>query len=361
MPFPRPTLPTLIGNTAQDIATRLRGADATVPTSFLGALARVLAGGLHGTYGNLAYLARQLMPDTAEKDHLERWSTIWGVPRKRANAAQFQVTATGIGPADIPPGTVLNRSDGAQFTTNIDVGIAAGSTSATVTVTALLAGSAGNTPAGAQLTFAAGIPGVQLQATVGGQVVAGNDDESDAALLTRLLFRIQNPPMGGCATDYVIWATAVPGVTRAWVYPLWLGLGTVGVAFVMDGRPNIFPLAADVAFVQAAINQVRPVTAAQVAVFAPTPQPINPSIHLNVANTPAIQAAVQAELADFVARVAQPGAAVGQPPQGTIYLSQLDDAIGNATGVVDYALISPTTTLVPAPGVMATLGTVAWV
>jgi uncharacterized phage protein gp47/JayE len=230
---------------------------------------------------------------------------------------------------------------------------------ATVTVTAAAAGSAGNTPAGSQLTFATGIQGVLTTVTVGAQMVAGNDDETDASLLSRLLFRIQNPPQGGCATDYVTWATNQPGVTRAWVYPLWQGPGTVGVTFVMDGRANIFPLPADVAALQAALNVLAPVTAT-VIVFAPTPTPINPLIHLNLADTPAIRAAATTELADFVTQVAQPGAVAGQPQQGTIILSQLDDAIGNAPGVVDFALISPAATLVMPPGAMATLGNVTF-
>jgi uncharacterized phage protein gp47/JayE len=327
-----------------------------LPVSVLGVLATVLGGAFKGQYGNLAWLARQIMPDTSESQYLERWAGIWGVSRKLANAAQFQVIANGTNGADIPAGTLIGRSDAAQFATNADIGIANGS--AALTVTALAAGSAGNTPAGSQLSFSSSVPNVQLTLTVGTQIVAGNDDETDPNLLSRLLFRIQNPPQGGCATDYVTWATNQPGVTRAWVYPRYLGLGTVGVAFVMDGRPNIFPLPADVAAVQAAIAALAPVTVATLALFSPVQQPINPVIHLHVADTPVIRAAVIAQLTDFVTQVAQPGAAIGQPQQGTIYLSQLEGAIGNSAGVVDYTLISPTQTQVMAPGVMAVLGQV---
>jgi len=359
MPYPRPTLPTLVGTSAQDIQTRVPGADALLPVSFLGVLPRVLGGGFHGQYGNIAYLAKQLMPDTAEADYLARWASIWGVQRKRAQAAQFQITISGAPGADIPAGTGLNRSDQAQFTTNADAGIATGTTSAVATVTAGVAGSAGNTPAGSQLSFGAGIQNVQTTATVGAQIVAGTDDETDASLLARLLFRIQNPPQGGAATDYVIWATDQPGVTRAWVYPLWLGAGTVGVTFVMDDRTVIFPQPADVTAIQAALDILRPVTA-KLIVFAPAQAPINPTIHLLGADTPAIRAAVSAELADYVARVALPGAMAGQPAQGSIYLTQLEEAIGSATGIVDYELIGPTANMVMVPGQMATLGTVTF-
>jgi uncharacterized phage protein gp47/JayE len=358
MPTNYPPLALLINQVQGAIQSRLPGSNPMLPVSLLGVLATVQGGSLQGQYGNLAYRAKQLMPDTADLDHLIRWASIWGLAQKLANQAQFQVTATGTPSTPIPPGTLLNRNDGATFTTNTDIDIGPNN-AATLTVTAVTAGSAGNTPAGSQLTFSTGIPGVLTTVTVGAQIVAGNDDETPAALLQRLLFRLQNPPQGGCPTDYVIWATDQPGVTRAWVYPLWQGPGTVGVSFVMDARANIFPLPADVAAVQAALNILAPVTAT-VIVFAPTQQPINPVIHLNIANTPAIQAAVITELGDFVTQAAQPGAVAGQPTQGTIYLSQLDDAIGNSPGVVDYTLLSPAATLVMPPGVMATLGNVTF-
>ena len=88
--------------------------------------------------------------------------------------------------------------------------------------------------------------------------------------------------------------------------------------------------------------------------------PINPTIHLVGADTAAIRAAVSAELADFVARVAAPGDLAGQPARGTIVLTQLEEAIGSATGIVDYVLVGPTANMVMTPGQMATLGAVTF-
>ena len=62
-----------------------------------------------------------------------------------------------------------------------------------------------------------------------GGVEAENDDD----LRARILQRIQNPPMGGAQADYVTWALAVPGVTRAWAAPE-QGIGTITVRFLMD-------------------------------------------------------------------------------------------------------------------------------
>ncbi len=58
--------------------------------------------------------------------------------------------------------------------------------------------------------------------------------ETDADYLTRLLNRIQQPPAGGNANDYVQWALAVTNVENAWCFPLAQGLGTVDVVIMAD-------------------------------------------------------------------------------------------------------------------------------
>ena len=78
----------------------------------------------------------------------------------------------------------------------------------------------------------------------------GTDEETDEELRARVLRRIRQPPMGGDAYDYVAWALAVPGVTRAWCSPLEMGIGTVTVRFMMDdlrADNDGFPIADDIA------------------------------------------------------------------------------------------------------------------
>ncbi len=58
--------------------------------------------------------------------------------------------------------------------------------------------------------------------------------EADADYLTRLLNRIQQPPAGGNANDYVQWALAVTNVEDAWCFPLAQGLGTVDVVITAN-------------------------------------------------------------------------------------------------------------------------------
>ena len=104
MPFNRPPLDLLIARSAASMQSRLPGTDAVLRRSLTGIVARMSAGTEHGLYGYLDWLARQLMPDTAEEEHLERWASIWGVSRKAAGHASGDVSITGTPGAVLPEG-----------------------------------------------------------------------------------------------------------------------------------------------------------------------------------------------------------------------------------------------------------------
>lgn len=349
MAFRRPTLPQLVDRAAADIASRLPGADASLRRSAVEVFARVLAAGQSGLYGYLDFLAKNLLPDTSIDEFLLRQASIWGIAQKAAAAATGNVVATGTNGTAIPLGSILQRSDGAQFSTNAAAVIAAGT--ATIAVTAVVAGASGNTVAATQLTFAAPIAGMNNLATVDNAGLgSGADIETIDSLRQRLLRRIQQPPQGGAGTDYVAWSLMQPGVTRAWLFPWAQGLGTVTLIFVMDGRANIIPLPADVTAVQAALNLLRPVTAG-VIVAAPIPVACDFNIHLNP-STAAIRSAVTAAITDLIAREAIPG--------GTIYKSHIDQAIANAVGEVDHLLVAPAADVVMAAGSISTPGAFTW-
>jgi len=164
------------------------------------------------------------------------------------------------------------------------------------------------------------------------------------------LKRIRQPPHGGAAADYELWALEVPGVTRVWVYPLQMGAGTVTVLFVCDGEADIIPTPAKVAEVQAYIDARCPVTA-EVFVAAPVADPLNMAAKLSP-NTAAVKAAVRAEVADLIVRDAKPG--------GTILISRLREAVSIAAGESDNAITSPTVDVTYATGHMAVPGTITF-
>lgn len=331
MAFARPTLQQLLDRIQADIESRLPGTDPRLRQSLLGIVARAHAGATHGLYGYLDWLSRQILPSTAEAEILEQHASWWGVARLAAAPAQGNVTVTGTDGSVIPAGTTLQRSDGAQYTTEAEATIASGS--ATAAVTAVDGGQDTNASAGQKLTLVAPIPGVQSSATVAaGGLVGGTDIETDDALRERLRQRVQNRPQGGALADYETWALEVEGVTRVFVMPNWNGLGTVGVYFMRDDDASPIPDAGEVAAVQAYIDERRPVTAA-VTVYAPTAVPVAMTISLNP-NTSAVQLAVTAELQELFRRQnVEDGAG-----SGTVLLTHIREAISRAAGENNHTI-----------------------
>ena len=346
MTFIRPTLSELIARDEADISARLAGADSRLRRSVLSVLARVHAGTADGLYGALSFYARQLMPDTAEAEYLDRWSSIWGVSRKAASSAAGAVQLTGVTGAIVPAATEMARVDGARFLTTTGVVLTADG--AAGQVEAVMPGAAGVTPAGAQLTFTSPVSGVAAIGTAAGGLAGGADEEGDAALLARLLSRIQVPPAGGTQKDFVAWALEVPGVTRAWAFPGWMGAGSVGVTFVCDDRDDIIPLQADLDEVAAHIEPLRPVIAKPV-IFAPTPLYVDILLRLTP-DTPAVRASALAEMQDLFMREATPG--------GTIYISRLREAVSLAAGEYDNRIFAPVADIVAPAGFFPMLGEV---
>jgi uncharacterized phage protein gp47/JayE len=202
------------------------------------------------------------------------------------------------------------------------------------------------------------IAGIDSDGTVAGSgLIGGTDAETDAALLVRLLARLQQPPTGGGPGDYVSWAKAVTGVTRAWQYPNRDGLGTVAVFFVRDGDytlkagdSGIIPSAGEVAAVQAYIDAVAPVTA-DVTVYPPTAVDLDMTINL-LPNTSTVQDAVEAEIAAYLVREAEPGV--------TLLISQMNEAVSIAPGETDHIITVPAANKTHTAAQLPVTGTYTW-
>lgn len=356
MPFLRPTLNELIDRVSTDIASRLPGVSAALlRRSLAGILARAEAGAVHSLYGYLEFIARQALPDTAEDEFLLRWSSIW-LPNGRKPATYANginaVQLTGIDGSVVPSGTLFVRTDGIQFVTLQDALL--GPAGALASVRAVEAGSAGNTLPGVQISLLQPVTGVRSEALVVSPGIGGGvDQERPEALRARVINRIQKPPQGGSKDDYETWALEVPGVTRAWVYPLQLGPGTVTVIVADDSSATApIPSPATVQAAQSYINDpVRKPVTAEVFVVAPSTLTVNVNVALSP-NTIATQAAVLAELRDLFLREAEPG--------GQILISKLREAASIATGVNDSSIVSPTGNIQAGVGQIPVLGTVSW-
>ena len=66
----------------------------------------------------------------------------------------------------------------------------------------------------------------------------GYDEETDAELLDRYLFKVRNPATSGNKNNYELWAREIEGVGGARCIPLWNGNGTVKVV-IIDANLNV--------------------------------------------------------------------------------------------------------------------------
>jgi uncharacterized phage protein gp47/JayE len=230
-------------------------------------------------------------------------------------------------------------------------------------VRALDGGSVSNREPGDILSFDALLTGVDTE-TVVVSVDGGADPETDDQLRARVLLRIQQPPMGGDAKDYVQWTLAVPGVTRAWSYPNEMGIGTVTVRFMMDdlrASNGGFPTAVDIEAVKEYIDSVRPVAIKDFFIVSPIAYAIDHTISNLAADTGATHAGAQDRLDAAFLTQAIPGS--------TWWREWSSNAIASAAGITafDVSLTLPGTSTdlphvdMPAPGYMPTLGNIFYV
>ena len=282
-------------------------------------MAYAQAGLAYGQYGHLKWIARQSVPFTATGLFLESWAALVGVTREPATAATGSVTFTNTTgtPVTVPSGTVLRRSDGAAYATAADCPVPGNGIAGTAVV-CTTAGSAYSLTPGTVLALAGAVFGIVSIATATPNV-PGTDPELDASLRSRMLLRWAEPPEGGSEADYLRWALAVPGVTRAWVLPLGMGAGTVvvytmwdeventptaphggfpqGTAGVASRESRDLPASGDLLAVANALYPERPTTALVYSV-APTPYPVAFAIHapagVPVALQPQVDAAIDA-------------------------------------------------------------------
>ena len=108
-------------------------------------------------------------------------------------------------------------------------------TSGTINVQAIVAGSSGNIPANQIVVMPVTINGItsvtNLAATEN-----GFDAESDLSLLKRYYEKLQSPSTSANSAQFKIWAKEVTGVGEAKVFPLWNGNNTVKIVIIDSNK-----------------------------------------------------------------------------------------------------------------------------
>ncbi len=348
MTWPLPTPDDLVARAAGEIERRWPDMDGRSSNTAAGVLSRTVAKTVYEAWLEQRRLAEELLPDTAS-DWLDRHVGLWGLSRLQATAATGPVLLTGTAGTVVPSGIALRGPAGARYTTTTGGTIGVGG-SLEVEVRADDAGTAGNADEGTVLDLVSPIAGLSPQiATVqADEVTGGRPAETDDALRVRLLARIRQPPRGGAATDYEVWARDAGGIGYVSVRPLGMGAGTVGVIVALDGPAEA--QAGDIARVEASIEASRPVTAS-VYVLAATLLPVPLTIALSP-DTVQVRGAVQTALELFFRTEAAIGVAIP--------LSRISEAISSAGGEYSHRIVSPTDAIEPAIAELPILGTITW-
>ena len=354
MAFNRPTLGSLISTAEAEINALVPNADSRMRFSILGIFARVWALLVDGLYSALVYLSRQLFVMTATRAFLTLIAESYGIFRLPITAAQGCFTLQGDSGTPVPVGTIFVRSDGIQYQTTAGV-IIPPAGFIDVAAIALTQGEIGNAAAGVLLQPSVPIAGLTGTTVCAAAISGGAEEEQDAALRDRVLFRLQNPPGAGTEADWQRWARSLSAaVTRVWVVPTVYGNGTVGIVFALDNGLIVPPPSA-VAQMQAHLAQYTP-AGSDVYVFAPTLVSTDFEIHEEPNADPTIRQNIINELTDLLYREAGPGA--------TIPLTHIGEAISSAQGEKDHDLIAPVAPLVYAAAAplfeIGVLGNVVW-
>jgi len=381
MPYSRPTLTELRTRNQSTIKTGLENIGALLRFANMRVLGDVSAGMSYLHYGYLDWIAKQSNPYTATDEFLAAWAALVSVYRKAATAATGpSVPFTGTAGDTIAAASVLNRSDGYQYTVDAEVTIGTGGT-ATGTITAVLpdtstdstgGGASGNADAGTVLTFDEAISGINSTVTLTVAVTGGADIEDEEVFRSRMLSAYQETPQGGSDADYKKWALAVSGVTRAWVTRRLMGAGTVGIYIMLDtdeeSNDSGFPTGTDGVSssetqytggiatgdqlaVANAIYTEQPTTAV-IYVCSPVKTLVPFTFSGLSSASDSVKTAISTAISTVFFNDGEPG--------GTIYLSDILAAIAGVDGSEGFILTSPTTNVVMATGGLPVVGTVTY-
>lgn len=366
MPFTRPTLTALRNAAIQDITTSgVPGLDGLLRNAVLRVLAWVMSGLAYSVYGYIDWVSREAVPFTATDEFLEAWAALIGIYRKDSTPATGAASFLGAPGLFVPLGSSLTRQDGTPYTSTADATVD-GTGTVLVPIISAVNGSATDCDDGTPISLDPPVVGINSGGVTVGPTTGGSDQESQDDLRTRMLFKYAQPPQGGAASDYIEWTLEVPGCTRAWIEPQGHGLGSVVVYPMFDqvnadngGFPlgtdggatdetRLTPATGDQLAVADYIWPLRPVTAL-VYVAAPAPLAINVALAALDPATVEIEAQITASLNDMFL-------AVGEVA-GTIYPSQLYEAISLTPGVNHFVMTAPIAAVTASTGHLPVLGT----
>ncbi len=382
MPYARSTLPQLIQQVQTNVASRLVGSNPWLSFSTLQVLSYVFGGLQYEQYSYLDYISQQAIPVTSTGSSLEAWAALKGVTRIAAAYSSGSITFSGNIGAVVSDGTQVIRDDGVLYQVPIGGGgvIGGGGTFETTAI-AVIAGINGNMASGGTMALVVPSTGVQSTVAITTNFVGGTDLETDDSLRTRMIEVFSNPPEGGDLQDYVTWSLQVPLISRAWsAGPTLMGAGSLSVFFMADLTESAFagiPQGTNGGSVYETrnvtatgdqlilANYLYPLRSAGAIVWAMAP--VSVPLNLTLSGVPVdttIRAGITAALAAVLIRTASPNGVLlpDLSAGGTVFLSDLWDAVAAVPGLANFDIVAPTTNIVQSlVGRISTPGTITYI
>lgn len=329
MAFSSPSLETILAGILRDIRNVQSEADIGTDSDHYIRSAAVAAA-IEGIYQKLAWLYRQIFPDTADEEEVVHAAAIRGVLRKDPVAATGTVALKGVVGVGLLQGATLTHVTSGELFNVMASAILGTDGTASVLVEAQSVGIKLNNLTGA-LVLTSPPLGMDSTATFIGSTTGGEDLEKIESLLASLLDIIQKPPAGGASYDFERWAKEVDGVTDALVLPNRRGGGTIDVVITAStGIPSAEVIANCLAYILGKCSVI-----ADVWVYVPTVRFVDSTAKVELA-TGYLMADVQA-----AAQTAYSALLGALKPRDTLKRSQIEAMINNLAGVTDRSVTTP--------------------
>lgn len=186
MPINTPTYKEIVNRVRADIANELPDVDPTIAGSFVNALAVSNAGRHYDNVVLISQLIKELFPQTASGEYLERWAQYEGLSRISATPSSGFITVTGVAATSIPALTEWRTSDNLLFASLSAATVAA--TSISVSSITCSGGTTATVTTASNHTFATG-----MEITIAGAVPTGYNGIWTITVLSEDTFSFEVP------------------------------------------------------------------------------------------------------------------------------------------------------------------------
>lgn len=232
---------------------------------------------------------------------------------------------------------------------------------ATVEVESIDTGDNSNLASGTELQLTAPIVGVDNTAFVQFLgLTGGGDEETDEALLERVLTSRSNPVANFNESAIILQAKTVSGVTRVFVNPITPYVGAVTVAFMRDNDTNPIPDAGEVQDVYDALLEILPASSdpAELYVQAPSPVSVDFTFSSITPDTATMRQAIENNLIVYFDEETEYEIDIDEDKYRSIIINTIDTETGDS--LLSFNLTTPSTDITISTGEIGVLGTVSF-